>query len=220
MLLLLPGNVRAHWMVTAFVFRILSFPDELFNQFDTKQVEKLLHSWSLSHQRAFGYQHMVYNSHVFSHMMKVRKHGELTSTSAYRFESFYGPLVKGLCKGTCSTGLQAIRNTFARYLTSHSCHRQLRFNLKITKKRDDTLLYTRSGVLFRLKEIEGQVLRGLKIETRSLYLLPGIDFNQALSFRYGGITKELVTCTRKDILGKGVKVSDIVSIVTKNVLLE
>ncbi len=215
------------WKLTVYIMRALMLPDELYRSIE-HTMPPLVRKWYFSFKDAYGEYACSYNVHTFLHVLEVRKHGPLTASSAVKFESLYGFLKECFAAGTCSTGKQALQAAYIKQTDRHACTRSLTINGKTTSKRDDSIVYTKTGLLLKVDKStrNNATIRGTKLSTKKGYfLLPGLDFNDVLVFEVEDETEAAANSKKyivrhEDISGKGALVLGVVSILTTNMLTE
>ena len=213
------------WRLTVYILRALMLPDEYY-QPTQADMPALVRQWYFAFKDAFGKYACSYNVHTFLHVLEVRKHGPLTESSAVKYESLYGFLKECFAGGTCSTGKQALQAAYLKYTDRHTCARRLTVNGKTTSKRDDSLVYTKEGLLLKVEEStrNGVTIRGKEVLLKKgYYLLPGKDFNDILVYEIEeepSANSKIHHVRHEDITGKGARVGNVVSILTTNMLTE
>ena len=97
-----------------FLIRAFIMPDEEYLHLrdklrDTdKTLEKLLELWGKCYQDIFSKEEMIYNVHVFTHAMIMRKNGAFPTVSAFPFEDLYCTFKKNYADGTFNKPKQVL----------------------------------------------------------------------------------------------------------------
>lgn len=224
----LPSSVRHIWLLSVYLFRALQIPNAEYYSI-SEDLQVIGEKWYKGYEKSFGEKKCSYNTHLVHHLVATRNHFNvpLTELSALRFESHYGLLQRYYYKGTCSPGKQAISGGFRYYLSAHKCKKTLTLSpRKPTDCRDDTILWVFPGYLLKQLsyDTDTKVVTGFKLVVdRGCHLLPELDYNDVLVFRLGKqvkkVDRESLQVHADDVLGKGVVVEDIVSVMTTNMLV-
>ena len=94
---------RKLWLYLAYMIRSCIVPSEEFRYVNLEDVEWCCKHFYELYEKLFGCINCTYNTHVVcSHLLEMRKHGPLTETSAFIFESFYGEMRRAFVPGTVS----------------------------------------------------------------------------------------------------------------------
>ena len=71
-------------------------------------LEKLLKIWEKRYQKIFSKEEMIYNVHVWTHAMIMRKNGAFPTVGAFPFEDLYSTFKKNYADGTFNKPKQVL----------------------------------------------------------------------------------------------------------------
>ncbi len=223
----LPSQVADVWLLTVFIYRAVSLPDEAYATFRGKyNLDELLKAWYKGYEAAFGKQNCSYNTHTFSHVRKVRELGPLSETCAYAFEGHYNHLKKSYRPGTASTGKQALSNMLVAARHGHACAKKNVVTGKVTRKIDDSWCYVADVGVIKVSAATTATVQGRVMPTQAQNeLLRGLDFNDVWSFALSHSRDALnleseTTYLLEDVMGKCVVVDGVASVLPWDVLHE
>ena len=212
------------WLKTVYIVRSLLLPDVYFAPLENALKDRL-RDWFTSYQDTFGTTNMTYNTHMFQHSDLVRRHGPLTATSAVRFEDSYGDLKTCYKPGTPSMGIQMMKNSLIKVQWEHKCKKTHYLGRKVTSKVDDRFVYTSAGQVVELDEQEHDEWpkTGVVIDVEDNFeAVAGYNFNEVLVYSVKedqGETPIEIQSSR-EVAGKCVKMCNVISVVTWNILCE
>ncbi len=218
----MPAQVSNIWFLTCYIYRAMLLPDNWYRKLvRVVDVEELMHLWYTEFERVFGETNCSFYVHVFHHMPHIRAHAPLTVTSAVAYESHYNILKKSYRAGTCSMGIQAMRNSLLANMYSHNCWHSRKISGRVTEKTDDSVCFVDGVGVFKVEEATDTHVTGRRMATADRNeVVPGLDFSSVLCFKCvaGADQGPCVTYPLSRILGKCVVVDDQASVVPWAVL--
>lgn len=217
---------RTLWLLLVFAVRAYVLPREEY-----KSIQRFIDVPTVVN-RFYGLFHKLfkskgcsYNIHVFSHLPLLHQHGPLTSTSAFRFESFLAVLKDSFRVGTPNVTKQIFENLFlSMAVKKHSCRPSLTFKAQATARSDDTLLRANNNwYICVLKTHEGVLCKALNTEPAYFEM----DNEVAFNFGHVGVYCDLGISDDaeqlifvNDISGKGIRVAEYIVYCPYNVAFE
>ena len=203
---------RTLWLLLAYLTRACILSDEEYRTFSQAKLKQHHDHFYKLFTNLFGEKNCSYNIHVFSHLQTIRRQGKLQKTSAFPFEASYGILKESYCPGTTSPGKQAMTRLLSRYgPIGHKCERNLTHALRLTRKKNDSIVHCRDGQFYRLLSLPNDqhaCFYGMTLHTekyvpdRSL----GLAFEEVGVFMLNGDQPrtEATVIEQEDIVGKGI----------------
>ena len=202
-------KVRRVWCLLIAALRALLLPPEDYQAFNAAYPDRIqlwFGRFYSTYCDVFGRSACTSNVHALMHLKAFRdKCGHLAGISAYKYEASYGVLRRLYQAGCESPGLQAIRGAYQRISVGHHCRKKLKFRVQDTGKRADSLMYTRDGSIWRVKEInhEQRMLHCRKMEVGMTGSLGrGIDWHLLGIHREGPETDVTTTIPFSACVGK------------------
>lgn len=218
---------RHMWLNLVYMIRSCLVPKEEFRPLSLAVIEKCCKSFYSLYQQLFGIKNCTYNTHVVgSHLIEMRYHGPLTSTSAYPFESFYGELRNSYVPGTPSTLKQIMSNLLIkRVLDHHTCEKSIYIATKDTSMECNSMIYCYSQQkyhLYKVISIAEETLTCKVQETLPCRFpeIPSLDWGKIGVFVQGNLSDETVSIPQDSVKGKVVVVKNYLITLPINVLLE
>ena len=160
---------RQLWLYMAYMIRSCVLPDNEYECIPNEVVEACCKNFYVMYENLFGALNCTYNTHVCSHITKMREKGPLTSTSAFPFESFYGEMRHCFVPSTVSPLKQILQKVLLkRILEPHCCELPIHFATTETSLQNDTIIYVwnnNTHDIYKIKDIEEDHLICIKIET-------------------------------------------------------
>ena len=217
---------RKLWLILCYVVRVCILPENEFRDSDSENISRYCAQYYKLYEKTFGPRNCTYNTHtVFAHLVEMRTHGPLTSTSAFGFEHFYGEIRNSFTPGTPSTLKQIFEKILLkRSLDHHICEKPITFKTHETSLECNNLIYTYRDKMyefFKIMEIEGEKLHCVKISTQEIdyQSTPNLKWRLVGHFEIDEITDEKKVID-KVLAGKAIKVKDTLFTCPRNILQE
>lgn len=217
---------RKLWLLLCYVMRLCVLPENEFRGADSQNVSPYCAQFYKLYEKIFGVRNCTYNTHtVFSHLIEIRAHGPLTSTSAFGFEHFYDELRNSFAPGTTAPLKQIMEKILLkRSLDHHSCQTPLVFKAHETSLECNNLIYTYRNQMYqfyKIMEIDGEKLHCVTIKTKEIEYpsAPMLNWRLVGHFEIDEITNEKQT-VEKVFAGKVIRVKDTLMTCPTNVLQE
>jgi hypothetical protein len=223
--------VQDVWALICFLFRGYMLNDKEYEIFkrknDLPRLHELLEEVYID---CFGPGNMTYNMHAVQHCHQIRNAHRFPQCSAFKFEAFYGILVRYWQSGTLSIGKQGVIGSMSRKKMGHACKKTMVFSPHQTNDSDNSLIYDHYNNLYKVKKVFGT---GTSVTVHAAKLKKGpykfttscgttLDFNYVGSYSCSLVEeKEPLTGLKyKNIAGYGVKAANIISLISQEVLQE
>ena len=215
------------WLYLAFILRACVLPKKEFQAVKLEDIEYCCVQYYKLYERLFGESNCTYNTHVvFSHILDIRRHGPLTETSAFGFESFYGEIRNAFTPGTVSPLKQIMEKIYLkRALSNHVCDPQITFKVKDTAMECNNLIYTyKHGEykLYKIEEIHDDEFTCKIINTSEIKYsqTPTLKWQSVGHFKEENMSVETVKVKPENIAGKVIRVKNVLLTCPINVLDE
>lgn len=217
---------RKLWLFLAFVVRACVLPKKEFQNVDLHEIENYAACYYKLYEKLFGPTNCSYNTHVgLSHILLIRAHGPLTSTSAFGFEHFYGEVRHSFTPGTVSPLKQIMQKILIkRKLGKHVCEPKLLITTHETSLECNNLIYTYRNnkyEFFKIKEIYDDTVKCVKIKTSDVCYndAPRMKWSKVGHFKLDCITEEEKIIESK-FISKAIRTNDTITTCPDNVLKE
>lgn len=224
-----PAKERTLWLLLAYMLRACIVPNKEFQPIPLDHIDYCCDKYYLLYESLFGETNCTYNTHVvFAHLIEMRYHGPLTSTSTFEFESFYGEMRQSYIPGTKSPLKQIFQKILLkRSLAHHCCESEIFYSNYDTALECNTLIYCFVDLkheLYFIKSVEGNILKCQRIE-----VIPAkfSEVHQKLDWSKVGVFKEvkilvenIINIEKKKISGKVIRVQDYLITCPKSILRE
>jgi hypothetical protein len=214
------------WLLLVYAVRAFILPDTEYQTVrHLVDVPAAVNDFYHLFHKLYKSQACSYNIHVYSHLAILRHHGPLTTTSAFRFESFLAVLKESFHVGTPNVTKQIFENLFlSMAVKGHVCHPSLKIKTKETNRTDDTLLRAYNKWYKAVGENDDGILcKTINTEAAYFELKSGISVN----FGHVGVFCDLgiggqAECAipLKDVTGKGIRVGEYIVYCPYNVAFE
>ena len=168
---------------------------------------------------------MIYNVHVWTHALLIRKNGAFPTFSAFPFEDLYSSFKKNYADGTFNKPKQILYNLFASMFAKEPCicKRPMHLETEPKNKTDDTHIYCFDGEykLYKVEDIGRNSVSASRMKISQwepLYRIP--SFSLVGIWKINGYNTELEEIPKSTIKGKVVIVGEYACSVPKIVLDE
>ena len=223
-----PNHKERHmWLYLSFMLKACVLSIEEFRPFPLPLLDRCTKAFYGLYEQLFGPKNCTYNTHVFSsHLIEMRYHGPLTSTSAFPFESFYGEMRNSFVPGTQSPLKQIMQNILIkRAINDHKCQNDIYISPKESPKEANNMIYCfeRSEFfIYKVQSIEGNSLICLPQgkSNCSFQEIPNLPWNLIGVFQKGKISIEPVVIRRENVKGKVIEVENLLITCPNDVLRE
>ena len=218
---------RHLWLYLAYILRSALIPSEEYWAVNISDVEQCCSKYYETYEKLMGKRNCTYNLHTFcSHLTKIRTHGPLTKTSAFKFESFYGEVRRSFVPGTTSTTKQILRNIYMkRAISSHCCENSIFISDYETPMECNNLVYCYNRneyKFFKVIKIDDETLicNPIGVYPAVFPETPNLDWSKVGVFERGGICSEEVKIKTADTCGKVLYVGKYLITCPDNILRE
>ncbi len=216
-----PSATKTVWLLTVYIVRAFSLPDVFYEKLNRDELEtNLLRRWYVAYEAAFKAANCTHNTHLFTHLDRVRKCGPLSETSAMLYEDHYAVVKKNYKAGTAALGSQALTTTYLAQMNGHPCLPRRKLSLASTDKVESRFVYMRDGAVMMLTYLDGDDVRGRRLKTeRPPPLLNGLALEDVLVFKVATQQQGMIeTVDKRDVLGKVVLSNGYGSVVLWNMM--
>ena len=218
---------RKLWLIFSFMIRACTIPQNEFQCIDHNIISTCSHAFYKLYEKLFTVQNCTYNTHIVGcHMIGIRRHGPLPSTSAFGFENFYGEMRNAFTPGTASPLKQIMQQIFLkRSINFHSCKPIITFTNYETARECNNLIYTfihKTYRFFKIEDIENESMHCREIEKEEAFFneTPNLKWENVGVFVEGEIKPEIHIIQKKDIAGKLIRVQNYLLTCPMNVMEE
>lgn len=213
------------------MLRSCVLPENEYENVNESDVIYACHQFYSLYEKLFSVKNCTYSVHVLSsHLLLMRAKGPLTSTSAFKFESFYGEMRRCFSPGTPSTLKQIMQKVYLkRSLSYHCCEKKIFYSPKDSSLEMNSLIYSYTNDTYQMyKIIECDPDDPENIFYCNVQGKIDLEFTEANEFDWsvvgvfkaGAIGNDLVTVERKDICGKVLNICSLLITCPNNVLRE
>ena len=215
------------WEMLAFAVRACILPENEYANVNIEHIKYCMKNFYVLYQQLFGAQNCTYSIHVFcSHLMKMRKAGPLTQTSAFKFEAFYAELRRAFQPGTVSVLKQMFQTIFLkRMLGNHVCEETIYYREKDTALECNSLIYTyedNTHVIYKIQSLEndGYICNQMGNHPVNMPCTNMLNWSSVGVYRKGGLSSENVLLKKEEIAGKVIKIKNLLITCPVNILRE
>ena len=203
------GLELAHiWTLFTFLMFLYYGPDEIFQQFDTKDLDDMHQLFYDEFQEEFGQAACSYNLHAFYHLPEVRKMGRFTLVSTETFESAYGQVQMSYRPGTRNVGLQIVRNMLLKSVnhTHEFCEPKLKLEPETTNRFDNSIVLDEHLNFYKIKLVKKRSVTVVRMLT-STWTCPWdgtLPFDMVGVKQFTKYGEELIELPKQQLKGKGI----------------
>ena len=215
------------WEMFAFMVRACILPENEYEIINIASIEYCLKKFYILYEQLYGVQNCTYSVHVFcSHLLKMRKSGPLTDTSAFKFEAFYAELRNSFAPGTPSVLKQMFQSIILRRILSHHvCKEKIFHSEKDTALECNSLIYVFENnvhVIYKIQSIQNDTFICHQIGNHPVEFQCTTMLNWASVgvYRKGGLSSVDVHVKKQCVAGKVIKVDKYLITCPANILRE
>ena len=207
-----PHGERKLWLLLTFLVRALILPEEEYDNYLEEACSDIGSQFYVLYEDLFGTQNCTYSIHVMScHLLRLRKRGPLTDTSAFKFESFYGELRNSFIPGTRSPLKQILQTVYLRRaLSNHLCQSPIHYSPNDTCLETNSLIYTFNEThrIYIIHSILGDTLQCSKVGQYPVEFeeCPQLKFSCIGVFQRGPLSHCTYEINRSEVKGKVLEV--------------